>query len=91
MFVGDIFMPPDDPLGRNGPTLDQFLTCASFAPNPSRNVCTRERGGQYPLAIAQPPNVSALTAGFMPLMSLALHQFQAQSGGGQQTVRFVRI
>ncbi|XP_059163512.1 NEDD4-binding protein 1-like [Physella acuta] len=25
MFVGDHFMPPDDPLGKHGPNLDQFL------------------------------------------------------------------
>ncbi|KAK7910490.1 hypothetical protein WMY93_015174 [Mugilogobius chulae] len=28
-FVGDVFMVPDDPLGRNGPHLDQFLELSS--------------------------------------------------------------
>ena len=51
-FVGDRFMPPDDPLGRNGPTLDNFLKAASTSstgsginpniskPCPYENRCT---------------------------------------------------
>lgn len=41
-FAGNYFMVPDDPLGRNGPTLDEFLKKParkhgpSKAPNPSR-------------------------------------------------------
>ncbi|XP_047593262.1 protein KHNYN isoform X1 [Lutra lutra] len=41
-FVGNLFMVPDDPLGRNGPTLDEFLKKpvraqgSSKAQNPSR-------------------------------------------------------
>ncbi|XP_064426961.1 protein KHNYN isoform X2 [Mirounga angustirostris] len=41
-FVGNLFMVPDDPLGRNGPTLDEFLKKpvraqgASKAQHPSR-------------------------------------------------------
>ncbi|XP_075767911.1 protein KHNYN [Pelodiscus sinensis] len=56
-FVGNIFMVPDDPLGREGPTLDEFLqkplrpkppTCHSFAgrgvplPAPSRPASQTE-------------------------------------------------
>ncbi|XP_027970638.1 protein KHNYN [Eumetopias jubatus] len=43
-FVGNLFMVPDDPLGRNGPTLDEFLKKpvraqgASKAQHPSRAV-----------------------------------------------------
>ncbi|XP_018408398.1 PREDICTED: NEDD4-binding protein 1 [Nanorana parkeri] len=34
-FVGDIFMLPDDPLGRNGPRLDTFLSLFPENRNPS--------------------------------------------------------
>ncbi|KAF6730666.1 NEDD4-binding protein 1 [Oryzias melastigma] len=33
-FVGDLFMVPDDPLGRSGPHLDQFLRLQQRAPVP---------------------------------------------------------
>ncbi|XP_040824474.1 protein KHNYN [Ochotona curzoniae] len=34
-FVGNLFMVPDDPLGRNGPTLDEFLKKPARAQEPS--------------------------------------------------------
>merc|ERR1712223_2204888 len=38
-FVNDRFMPPDDPLGKNGPTLDQFLRKKVKLPSPLAKPC----------------------------------------------------
>ncbi|XP_045198174.2 uncharacterized protein LOC123552523 [Mercenaria mercenaria] len=38
-FVNDRFMPPDDPLGRNGPTLDNFLLKEPAEPEPLPPPC----------------------------------------------------
>lgn len=38
-FVNDRFMPPDDPLGRHGPSLDNFLSREPTVPVPLPPVC----------------------------------------------------
>nr|XP_004651358.2 probable ribonuclease ZC3H12D [Jaculus jaculus] len=38
-FVNDRFMPPDDPLGRHGPTLSNFLSRKPRPPDPSWQRC----------------------------------------------------
>ncbi|XP_053350882.1 endoribonuclease ZC3H12A [Clarias gariepinus] len=38
-FVNDKFMPPDDPLGRHGPNLDNFLRKKPLLPDTKRQLC----------------------------------------------------
>ncbi|KAJ7985242.1 hypothetical protein DPEC_G00350050 [Dallia pectoralis] len=38
-FVSDKFMPPDDPLGRHGPSLDNFLRKKPLVPEHKRQPC----------------------------------------------------
>lgn len=38
-FVNDKFMPPDDPLGRHGPTLDNFLRKKPLPTEQTRQLC----------------------------------------------------
>ncbi|XP_067854023.1 NEDD4-binding protein 1 [Heptranchias perlo] len=62
-FVGDIFMIPDDPLGRHGPRLDAFLhqvdTCRALPERPNamlgQNVPLAAPSAIFPFALRQPP------------------------------------
>ena len=72
-FVGDKFMPPDDPLGRHGPTLDAFLKkgCGKLCPyernctygnrckylHPERNPIKTEADSFPPYGEHLPPEV----------------------------------
>ncbi|XP_030638799.1 probable ribonuclease ZC3H12B [Chanos chanos] len=38
-FANDMFMPPDDPLGRNGPTIDNFLRKKPKTPDTKQILC----------------------------------------------------
>ncbi|XP_007887769.2 NEDD4-binding protein 1 [Callorhinchus milii] len=53
-FVGDIFMIPDDPLGRNGPGLDVFLYQNPYRPQPKKLIAIH--GQNLPFGIKQPDN-----------------------------------
>ncbi|KAJ7342037.1 hypothetical protein JRQ81_008435 [Phrynocephalus forsythii] len=46
-FVNDKFMPPDDPLGRHGPSLDNFLRKKPLFPQPKWQLCPYDKKCTY--------------------------------------------
>nr|XP_057907164.1 probable ribonuclease ZC3H12C [Doryrhamphus excisus]XP_057907165.1 probable ribonuclease ZC3H12C [Doryrhamphus excisus]XP_057907167.1 probable ribonuclease ZC3H12C [Doryrhamphus excisus] len=75
-FVNDKFMPPDDPLGRHGPSLDNFLRKRAVVPEQKKQPCPYgkkctyghkckyyhpERGAQPQRAVADELRASAKT------------------------------
>ncbi|KAM8872328.1 putative ribonuclease ZC3H12C isoform 1-T2 [Synchiropus picturatus] len=77
-FVNDKFMPPDDPLGRHGPSLDNFLRKRPIMPEQKKQPCPYgkkctyghkckyyhpERGTQPQRAVADELRASAKTTG----------------------------
>ncbi|XP_072300290.1 probable ribonuclease ZC3H12C [Eucyclogobius newberryi] len=77
-FVNDKFMPPDDPLGRHGPSLDNFLRKRPIVPENRRQPCPYgkkctyghkckfyhpERGSQPQRAVADELRASAKVSG----------------------------
>uniref|UniRef100_A0ABM5G1S5 Probable ribonuclease ZC3H12D isoform X1 n=2 Tax=Pogona vitticeps TaxID=103695 RepID=A0ABM5G1S5_9SAUR len=46
-FVNDKFMPPDDPLGRHGPSLDNFLRKKPLVPEPKWQLCPYDKKCTY--------------------------------------------
>lgn len=75
-FVNDKFMPPDDPLGRHGPSLDNFLRKRPIMPEQKKQPCPYgkkctyghkckyyhpERGAQPQRAVADELRASAKT------------------------------
>ncbi|XP_018601506.2 protein KHNYN-like isoform X1 [Scleropages formosus] len=85
-FVGDLFMVPDDPLGRGGPHLKDFLRSQDRSPVPGSHTFS---GLGSPFPPLPPPNAQTevlqyrdRTVGFPPQRG-GLHGFEGGRGRGQ--------
>uniref|UniRef100_A0A3Q2XLX7 RNase NYN domain-containing protein n=1 Tax=Hippocampus comes TaxID=109280 RepID=A0A3Q2XLX7_HIPCM len=80
-FANDKFMPPDDPLGRNGPNIDDFLRKKRRQPPRSAAPAgLAERGSGRGHRLAGQLRVQTLHPGWAPQHELAPLQLQQRRG-----------
>ncbi|XP_067297677.1 probable ribonuclease ZC3H12C [Pseudorasbora parva] len=95
-FVNDKFMPPDDPLGRHGPNLDNFLRKRPIIPEHKKQPCPYgkkctyghkckfyhpERGTQPQRAVADELRASAKSSAVKSLGETCLVKSRSVPGG----------
>ncbi|XP_019638283.1 PREDICTED: NEDD4-binding protein 1-like [Branchiostoma belcheri] len=74
-FVGDRFMPPDDPFGRNGPSLDDLLRKQSQKPHRGHNVPPQGPKAGYP-GVGNEPLLPGAAAAAAPISQAQVQLFQ---------------